>query len=75
MGYFTDGYKQGEAIQFGKSKSNEHEQILKDVLKKGTYNEIVEWYNGFYKAMLDIDLKRVEQSFVTLKKEAKKGKE
>ena len=74
MGYFTNGYKQGEAIQFNKVTLEEHEQEIKDVLKKGTYNEIIEWYNGFYKAMLDIDLKRLEQSFSNLKKEAEKGK-
>ena len=44
MGYFTDGYKQGEAIQFGKSSPDEHEKILKDILKNGKYSEIVEWY-------------------------------
>lgn len=74
MGYFTEGYKQGEAIQYNKCTPEEHECILKDVLGSGTYNDIVEWYNGFYKAMLDVDLIRVEQGFTALKKEAEKGK-
>ena len=75
MGYFTDGYKQGEAIQFNNCTAEEHEKILKGVLENGSYKEIVEWYNGFYKAMLDVDLKRLEQGFTALKKEAQKGME
>ena len=74
MGYFTEGYKQGTDIQLGKITSDEHENKLKEVIKNGTYNDLIEWYNGFYKAMLDIDLKRLEQSFTALKEEAKKGK-
>ena len=73
MGFFTDGYNQGEAIQFNKCSAEEHEKTLKDVLGRGTYNEIVEWYNGFYKAMLDIDLKKVETAFSNLKKQGEKN--
>ena len=73
MGFFTDGYNQGEAIQFNKCSADEHEKILKDILGRGTYNEIVEWYNGFYKAMLDIDLKKVETAFSNLKKQGEKN--
>lgn len=74
MGYFTEGYKQGTDIQLNKITPNEHENKLKEVIKKGTYNDLIEWYNGFYKAMLDIDLTRLEQSFTALKEEAEKGK-
>lgn len=74
MGYFTEGYKQGEKIYQGKCTSEEHEKILKDVLKNGTYYDCIAWYNGFHKAMLDIDLKNLEIAFTALKKEAEKGK-
>ena len=66
--------KQGEKIYQGKCTSEEHEKILKDVLKNGTYYDCIAWYNGFHKAMLDIDLKNLEIAFTALKKEAEKGK-
>ena len=74
MGYFTEGYKYGEKIQTGECTPEEYEKKLKDILKNGIYNDCIEWYNGFYKAMLDIDIKRLEQAFTALKKEARKGK-
>lgn len=74
MGYFTEGYRHGKKIQSGETKPEEHEKILKEVLKTGTYNDCVEWYNGFYKGMLDSDIQRLEQAFTALKKEAEKGK-
>lgn len=74
MGYFTEGYNHGKKIQNSECSPEEHEKILKEILKTGTYNDCIEWYNGFYKSMLDIDLKRLEQGFTALKKEAEKGK-
>lgn len=74
MGYFTDGYTQGEKIQKSESSMEEHSEILKNLLKNAKYNECVEWYNGFYKAMLDYDLARLKMAFVEMKNEAEKGK-
>lgn len=74
MGYFTEGYRHGRKLQSGECALEEHEKVLKEVLKSGVYNDCVEWYNGFYKAMLDSDIQRLEQAFVTLKEKAEKGK-
>lgn len=75
MDYFIKGYKQGESIYHNKCNSEEHEKILKEVLQNGTYNECVAWYNGFYKALLDLELESLKQGFTALKKEAEKEKE
>lgn len=73
MEYFTEGYKHGEKIYKGEISSKEHESFLKKVLKEGTYNDCIAWYNGFYKAMLDLDLHNLEVAFTALKTEAEKG--
>ena len=70
MGYFIEGYEQGKRISNNECSAEEHENILKDVLSKAKYSECVEWYNGFYKAMLDIDLKRLESAYLGLKEKA-----
>ena len=72
MDYFIKGYKQGESIYCNKCSSEEHEKILKDVLHNGTYYDCVAWYNGFYKALLDLELENLKQGFTALKKEAEK---
>ena len=72
MGYFIEGYEQGKRIQNDECPIEEHNKILKDLLKTAKYSECVEWYNGFYKAMLDVDLKRLESAFLELKEKSKK---
>ena len=74
LDYFTKGYEQGEKVYQGKSTNEEHSAELKKVLQEGTYNNCIAWYNGFHKALLDIDLKNLEAAFTALKQEAEKGK-
>ena len=72
MGYFTEGYEQGIKIQNGELSSENFNEGLKNLLKNNTYGECVEWYNGFYKGMLDYELKALETAFMKLKEESKK---
>lgn len=70
MGFFTEGYEQGVSLQQGKCEVEEYEKNLKNLLKTAKYKECVEWYNGFYKGMLDYELAKLQEGFSSLKKEA-----
>ena len=74
MGYFIEGYEQGKRIQNDECSIEENNEILKNILKTAKYSECVEWYNGFYKAMLDVELKRLESAYLGLKEKAENGK-
>lgn len=70
MGFFTDGYEQGLAIQQGKCSAKEYNKNFKNLLKTAKYSECVEWENGFYKAMLDYDLAALKEAFKQIKEQA-----
>ena len=70
MGYFTDGYEQGLALQQGKCSAEEYNKNFKELLKTAKYKECVEWENGFYKAMLDYDLASLKEAFKQIKEQA-----
>ena len=72
MGYFIDGYTQGVRIQNNECPAEEYEENVKKIISSAKYGECIEWYNGFYKGMLDIELKRLEQAFMKLKKDGEK---
>ena len=72
MGFFSKGYEEGIKIQNAEITPDEFNENLKNMLKTNTYKECVEWYNGFYKGMLDYDLKALETAFMKLKEETKK---
>ena len=69
MGFFTEGYEQGIALQQGKLSAESYNEKFKDILKTAKYQECVEWENGFYKAMLDYDLAALKEVFEQMKKE------
>ena len=70
MGYFTEGYNIATQLQQNKIQPEDYNNQVKEMLKISKYNDCIEWYNGFYKGMLDYDLFMLEQSFTALKKEA-----
>ena len=70
MGFFTDGYEQGLALQQGKCSAEEYNKNFKELLKTAKYKECVEWKNGFYKAMLDYDLAALKEAFKQMKEQA-----
>lgn len=70
MGFFTDGYEQGLALQQGKCSAEEYNKNFKELLKTAKYKECVEWENGFYKAMLDYDLAALKEVFKQMKEKA-----
>ncbi len=72
MGFFTDGYEQGIALQQGKCSAEEYNKKLKEILKTAEYQECVEWENGFYKAMFDYDLATLKNVFSQMKEEAER---
>ena len=72
MGFFTEGYKKGEGLQKGEVSAEEYNNAFKDILKENTYEECVEWINGFYKAMLEYELASLKNAFLSLKEEAEK---
>ena len=72
MGFFTQGYEQGIALQQGKVSAEEYNKKFKEILKTAKYPECVEWENGFYKAMLDYDLAALKEAFEQMKKEVER---
>lgn len=75
MGFFTDGYKKGEELQLKQISPEEYNNTFKSILKTSTYNECVEWINGFYKAMIDYDIASLKSAFLSFKEEAEGNKE
>ena len=73
MGYFTEGYEQGLALQQGKCSAEEYNKNFKEILKTAKYKECVEWENGFYKAMLDYDLAALKEAFKQIKEQAEEA--
>lgn len=73
MGFFTQGYEQGIAIQQGKCSAEEYNKAFKQLLSTAKYEECVEWENGFYKAMLDYDLASLKNAFEQMKEQAEKA--
>lgn len=71
MGFFTKGYEQGISLQQGKSSAEEYNKNFKELISTATYQDCVEWENGFYKAMLDYDLAALENVFKQMKEQAK----
>ena len=72
MGFFTKGYKQGIALQQGECRAEEYSKNFKELLKTATYDECIEWENGFYKAMLDYDLAVLKNVFEQMKEQAER---
>lgn len=70
MGFFTEGYEQGLALQQGKCSAEEYNKNFKNLLKTAKYKDCVEWENGFYKAMLDYDLVALKEAFKQIKEQA-----
>lgn len=65
MGKFTEGYKDGAAT-VNKEHEDDEEWVknkVKELFSKSSYSECVEWYNGFYKALLDAELANVREAF------------
>jgi len=73
MGKFIEGYKIGCEIQNG-TYNGEFDKEIKELIKTSKYNDCIEWYNGFYKGMLDSDLESLKQAFGILKKESENEK-
>lgn len=72
MGYFIKGYEQGIRVQNDECSAEEYGENVKKLISSATYGECVEWYNGFYKGMLDVELKHLEQAFTKLKKDGER---
>ena len=73
MGFFTQGYKQGIALQQGKCSAEDYNKNFKNLIATAKYEECIEWENGLYKAMLDYDLAALKNAFEQMKKEAEKA--
>lgn len=73
MGKFTEGYEIGVRLQNDDYDENQYAEDLKKLLQTSTYNEFKEWYNGFHKGMLDVDLANLEKAFMALKEQAEES--
>lgn len=70
MGHFTEGYNIGIKLSTDNNYTmDDYNKEYKNLLKKSSYNECVEWFNGFYKGMLDADLVTLKNAFSSIKEQ------
>lgn len=73
MGCFLDGYKMGQDLLSDEVKAKDITKTVEGLLKNNPYGECVEWYNGFYKGMLDYELLTLQKAFGIVKQVAEEN--
>lgn len=73
MGCFLDGYKMGQGLLSDEVKAGDITKTVEGLLKNNPYGECVEWYNGFYKGMLDHELFTLQKAFGIVKQAAEEN--